>query len=454
MEQRDAAPSLPMHAFLLIVALATVITAQGGFYAGSQQTLFLVLTLAAAVLAALRAYPWSRREPWLTPLPACCAALAAWALISSTLVGRPSGAVPTIALLLGITTVILVSQRITATERQVLVAALLALGVLAAATGWVGVAWRVEPLAIEDQGIWRAATTLTYANASAALLVPLALLALALFAARPPSLLLGMVTCILLVGITATGSRGGFLAMASGTVVLVRLRGFVPTLRAAALAAAGAAIAIVALIPSVPAALPSRPLLAVIGLLGGLAVVAGASLLSSRVLSITIGMVFILGAVAVANAGVSPVISDSIGAVRLNLVSEDRAMEARAALRLVADRPITGVGPGEATLAWTDSDGRTFVARYVHNEYLQVLAELGIVGLVLLLALLFLGGRVVWHGRSYAPSPEVWSGVTAGLIALAVHSSFDFLWHIPAILLVAAVLIGLVVPQNAKSPKE
>ena len=117
-------------------------------------------------------------------------------------------------------------------------------------------------------------------------------------------------------------------------------------------------------------------------------------------------------------------------------------------MRLFANRPLTGVGPGEATLAWTDPDRGMLVARYVHNEYLQVLVELGAIGLALLGCLLASIGLTVWRGRSSAPSSPVWAGVTAGLVALGIHSGFDFLWHIPAIPLTAAVLVGVASPHN------
>ena len=58
-----------------------------------------------------------------------------------------------------------------ARARTVLTAVVIAAGLSVAATGWVGVAWHVEPLALVSSGLWRASSTLTYANASASFLV-------------------------------------------------------------------------------------------------------------------------------------------------------------------------------------------------------------------------------------------------------------------------------------------
>ena len=124
--------------------------------------------------------------------------------------------------------------------------------------------------------------------------------------------------------------------------------------------------------------------------------------------------------------------------------------EARAALSLAADRPIAGVGPGWRSFAWTDADGSRRVAEYAHNEYLQVLAELGVVGLVLLVALLAAVGSIVRHGRRAAPSIEIWAGVAGGLVAVAVHAASDFGWHVPAVPLTGALLVGIVMQPRDK----
>jgi hypothetical protein len=64
----------------------------------------------------------------------------------------------------------------------------------------------------------------------------------------------------------------------------------------------------------------------------------------------------------------------------------------------------------------------------------------------LLLVLLVAVARMVWRGRDLVGAPATWAGVVAGLSALAVHSGLDFLWHLPAIPLTAAVLAGLAAP--------
>ncbi len=122
-----------------------------------------------------------------------------------------------------------------------------------------------------------------------------------------------------------------------------------------------------------------------------------------------------------------------------------------AAVELAAEHPIVGTGPGQATLSWVGADGRTLVARYTHNEYVQVLVELGAVGFALLLVLLVTVGFAIRDGRRSHPSPPLWAGATAGLVALGIGSGLDFLWHVPAVPLVGALLVGITVPKTKES---
>jgi hypothetical protein len=435
--------SLPLHALLLVVALVVAIAAQGAYYGAGQRIVAVVLLL--ALLAALRAKPWSRDDALLPPVSAG-AALAAWAAVSATVAGDITAALPIIALLAGVVVVLLAVRRMTWGQRDALAAAVVTVGVLTAATGWVGVAWRITPWALEDQGLWRAATTLTYANAAAGLLVPLALLAVARLAARPgvPAM---VAACLLLIGAGATLSRGGALALVVGAAVLAWLLGPGRTLRAAGPPTLGAVVALAGLAPSMPASSLARPALAAAALVVGMSVAVGTFYLRSRQLALGLAGAVLAACAVLAVGGRMADTAVRLTDTRLTIASPDRAAAARAALQLAADRPLTGTGPGRAVLTWVQHNGRV-TSRYVHNEYLQVLAELGFVGLALLVVLLASLAWTIWRGRLHAPSTAIWAGAAAGLAALAVHSGLDFLWHLPAIPLAGAVLAGLVLPTT------
>ena len=46
------------------------------------------------------------------------------------------------------------------------------------------------------------------------------------------------------------------------------------------------------------------------------------------------------------------------------------------------------------------------------------------------------------------------AGVVAAGVAFAVHSGFDFVWHLPAIVLIVTLLIGIVLPAPITAPAD
>jgi O-antigen ligase len=107
---------------------------------------------------------------------------------------------------------------------------------------------------------------------------------------------------------------------------------------------------------------------------------------------------------------------------------------------------LTGAGPGHAELRRKEPDGGIQFFAYAHNEYAQTGAELGLVGLALLAILLVAVARLLWSARATGPSAAAWAGVVAALAAFAVHSGFDFVWHLPAVVLTVTLLVGVILP--------
>jgi hypothetical protein len=227
-----------------------------------------------------------------------------------------------------------------------------------------------------------------------------ALVVLARLVDAPSSLPLALAATGLLAGAAATLSRAAALALAVGLVVLAGLRGPRATVRAALGPCAGALVALVGLVPSMPAAGPARPVLALVGLGAGLALAAVLTRLRTvAAVALVVGGV-LLGCVAV--AVVAGGVGDAarlVAGTRITLASPDRSGAVAAALRVAAERPLTGAGPGQADLRWRGADGGTRFFGYAHNEYAQVAADLGLVGVVLLAILLVALGRLLWRAR-------------------------------------------------------
>jgi hypothetical protein len=375
-------------------------------------------------------------------------ALAAWAVLDGALLGVVGAGVGPALLLIGIAAALLVCRRLGHDDRELLLAAVIGIGLLVALTGWLGVAGRAGSWAFQAQGLWRASSTLTYPNATAALLASLSLVVLGRLVGAPGSVPLALAATGLLTGLAATMSRAGALALVVGLVVLAGLRGPGVTARAVVGPIAGALVAMLCLLPSVPAAGGPRPTLALVGLGGGLALAAMVTRLrrwSALALLGGILLAGVAGLLLTAGGGMGGA-AQTVAHARGNLASPDRTGALHAALRLVAQQPLTGTGPGQADLRWKGHDHGTQLFVYVHNEYLQVAAELGLVGLVLLAVLLVAVTRMLWRARPTGRQSATWAGVVAAAAAFAVHSGFDFVWRLPAIVLTVTLLVGVVLP--------
>jgi hypothetical protein len=428
---------------LLLMALAAAAFGQGAFF-GTVQWCAMAL-IAVAVAVAARALPAADLRAGFVLAGLL---LAAWALARAAAAGTPAGALGWVLFGAGTAAVVSVSRRLGAASREMLLGGVLAVGVLAALTGWFGVALHMRPWGLPAQGLWRAASTLTYANATAALLVPLALVALARLTAVPRSGYLCLAATSLLTGAGATLSRAGAAAFAAGLLVLCWVLGARPLARAAAGPVAGAGVALFGLVPSLRATAPASPLIAALALAAGLVIAALIQRFAGPALALPIVGVALMAAVFVIYR--APEVHNAIRALthaRFTLASSARSGETAAALRIIDHHPLAGAGPGHATLRWTGPGGGLYVDQYAHNEYLQVLTDLGVAGAALAAIFAVTLGRLLWKARADVPERALWAGAVAAAAAFLVHSGFDFLWQVPAIPFTVGALVGLAAHQ-------
>lgn len=412
---------------VIVFGLALAIYLQGAYYQWAQIVVAVVLFAGVLLLPGVPAF--GRAD---VPVALAGAGLAGWAVVDGVVKQEPAAGVRYALLIAAVLLFAGCCRQLRDSARTDLVRGLIVVCCLVAALGWVGVVGHHSTWGFESPGLWRASSTLTYPNATAALLAVAALVCLAVRVRDPGIRWLGVAATALFIGLAATLSRAGFLGFCVGAVVLVVGVGWRPVLRAALAPLLGAAVAMAGLLPSITAPTPTVTTigLAVAGVLAGLGIGS---------LTIVPRLLLLVPAIGVAVAIIAPHAA-ALGS-RFTVDSPDRWASIRAAWQLFAENPLTGVGPGLVRLTGERVQGGTGIYRYVHNEYLQVLAELGAIGGVLLVAFLF----VVIRGISRSSVFGV--GVLAGVAALVVHAGFDFVWHIPAILLFVAALIGLALPQ-------
>lgn len=427
---------------LLLSALVAAALSRGGRGTWIAVAVAALLCASLSVSAAARSFSAAelRRAVWV---PAVL--LGGWAVLRAAASPAPTGGLGYALLLLAALAVLVLVRRSSDAEESWLVETMLLAGVLVAASGWLGVLLRTPPWGHLDGAVWRAATSMTYENAAAGLLVPLALLALGTTATSPRPDAQRRNACVavlLLTGAGATLSRGGAVALTLGLLVLTAL------LRRAVVAASpplvGAAVSVVSLLPSLPSERPANLLLATAGLAAGLAV-AVSSVRTAGWVSL-IGGLSVSALAAVTHERWLPSLDG-----RLTLESADRVEQARAAVGLWLQNPATGAGPGEAVLHW-ERHGVSMSAVYVHNEYLQVLVELGLVGLLLLSALCVGVVRLVREGSRSDSRRGLWAGIVAGLSAFALHSGFDFLWHVPVVVMTVAAMVAVASKREEDTP--
>jgi O-antigen ligase len=137
------------------------------------------------------------------------------------------------------------------------------------------------------------------------------------------------------------------------------------------------------------------------------------------------------------------------GSSRLATLQSDRFDYWRVALRAFRTEPLRGVGAGNWNVYWlrwrTISEG----AQDAHSLPLQVLAELGILGLAALLA--FFVGVGLSAARALRRAGPVAAGPTAALITYLIHAPLDWDWQMPAVTLVAIALAGTVIAAEPMS---
>jgi O-antigen ligase len=107
-------------------------------------------------------------------------------------------------------------------------------------------------------------------------------------------------------------------------------------------------------------------------------------------------------------------------------------------VRTFAHHPVAGVGAGGFAVEWLRERDIAETVRDAHSLYIETAAELGLVGLAAL-ALLVAGGI---RTTAVALRRGETAAAAAALATWALHAALDWDWEMPALTLVAVVLLA------------
>ncbi len=130
----------------------------------------------------------------------------------------------------------------------------------------------------------------------------------------------------------------------------------------------------------------------------------------------------------------------------------------KATARIIKERPLTGVGAGawEADIPLYQAEGAQLETDYyVHNEFLQLLAEYGLVGWLFLLLLFAYLLRAAWKtlrdtsadGRAEAPMRAI---TLTALLALFIVSNVGFPWRMASTGALFALCLAILAASDAR----
>jgi len=460
----------------LLVAPTVVAFDSGGASEGSRLTAAIV----AVVLLGLAVAATPGRLFPATAAPrvalAALAALAGWTAIARSWSPSPGGADEALELailyLAGLGTAALLLRGRSAARA---VEPVLALGGLAVCA--YGLAGRLLPglvsVTLSPRAGGRLDQPLTYWNAEGALGGMTLVLAARLAGDRSRPLWLRALAGAAMPAAGAvlylSFSRAAIAAAAAGLLVLVVLHPVRTQLRAVLLAAAATATAVAAIAPfdsvrALAGSLGDREHHGVVTLLWLLAIAAaGAGLLlrgaaveqPGRRLRASVRHVAAAALVLVALLPFVAAVTNrddggaqSFGATtsRLTEAGSNRSHYWRVALRELGDHPLKGSGAGSFEAAWLRERRIDERVRNAHSLELETAAELGLVGLAILLVLF---AAVAAAGRrALAVDPVIAVGPVGALTTWLLHASVDWDWQVPALTGVAVVLAGLLLARD------
>lgn len=151
--------------------------------------------------------------------------------------------------------------------------------------------------------------------------------------------------------------------------------------------------------------------------------------------------------------GVQQLLPEGVRQQIRSLRGDGRVVATRVAGQMLVESPLLGTGLDTFGELQPSFLGNVFLLHYAHNDYVQLLAETGLVGGAIAAAV---GGLLIARSRRFRREAQpplrcLDAGPWAALAALSLHSAFDWNLHIPANALLAAIATGLAVSSRGSA---
>jgi cytochrome c-type biogenesis protein CcmH/NrfG len=188
----------------------------------------------------------------------------------------------------------------------------------------------------------------------------------------------------------------------------------------------------------------------------------GAALLAAIVLV----LIAFAGALAHSHRGLVGSVSHAVGALtnpnakpppntpgRLTAVASVRARYWKEGLQVFDAHPLGGAGAEGYATAHLRYETGTLEVRHAHSFIVQTLADLGLVGLLVALALLFTWMASAWRAcrspAGYTPERISMLSMLSVVVVFGAHSTIDWTWYVPGDACVALLCAGWLAGRGA-----
>ncbi|MGB5686014.1 MAG: O-antigen ligase family protein [Candidatus Electrothrix sp.] len=196
----------------------------------------------------------------------------------------------------------------------------------------------------------------------------------------------------------------------------------------------------------------------IIGLTGGLAffILASAFMQRQKKGTLLLFSAITIGLIIIAWFGLDPVLKRLSTLDDLSVAGEARIQIWQDTLQMIYDRPFLGWGPGTFSVAFPAYQSQGFnqqFVNYAHNDYLELAADTGIIGLTA-----FIGGLLslyIFCLKKLSTARTYWQKIGTGALAacfsILIHSVTDCNLQIPANLFLFATAAGIAVVAGGDS---